>query len=111
MASASGRPHPWRLERDGEHASAEPEARVVVNDALTISKLVYQGVGIGAVSAYLCCDDLSQGHLERVLPGWSLVALPVSLVFPSRREVSPIVRAFVDYMLELNRDGATWLIR
>jgi LysR family transcriptional regulator, regulator for bpeEF and oprC len=109
MASASGRPHPWRLSRQGEGESVEPQARVVVNDALTICKLVHAGAGIGAVASYLCRDDLARGHLERVLPSWSLAPLPVSLVYPSRREVSPVVRAFVDYMLEVHRDGAAWL--
>jgi DNA-binding transcriptional LysR family regulator len=109
MPSVSGRPHPWRLARNDECETVEPEARVVVNDALTISRLVHAGVGIGAVSTYLCREDLERGHLERVLPSWSLVTLPVSLVFPSKREVSPVVRAFVDYMVETNRDGAAWL--
>jgi DNA-binding transcriptional LysR family regulator len=109
MPSASGRPHPWRLARNDECETVDPEARVVVNDALTICRLVQGGAGIGAVSTYLCREDLSSGHLERVLPSWSLVSLPVSLVFPSKREVSPVVRAFVDYMLEANRDGAAWL--
>ena len=52
---------------------------------------------------------LDAGKLERVLPEWSLPPLPVSLVFPSWREVSPVVRAFVDYMREANATGKDWL--
>lgn len=110
MPSGSGRPHPWRLSRDGRTEMVEPAARVLVNDALTICTLVHRGAGIGAVSAYLCAEGILDGHLERVLPEWSLAPVPVSLIFPSRREVSPVVRAFVDYMREANERDAHWLL-
>lgn len=110
MPSGSGRPHPWRLSRDGRTELVEPAARVLVNDALTICTLVHRGAGIGAVSAYLCGEGILDGRLERVLPEWSLAPVPVSLIFPSRREVSPVVRAFVDYMREANASNAHWLL-
>lgn len=109
MPSASGRPHPWRLSRDGAPVTVEPKGRVVVNDVLTMCTLVRKGVGIGAISAYLCGDDVRGGRIERVLPEWSLPPIPVSLVFPSRREVSPAVRAFVEHMREVSREDAHWL--
>lgn len=109
LPGAGGRPRPWRLSREGEAETVEPVARVEVNDALTICALVGRGAGIGTLSAYLCGDDILAGRLERVLPGWSLPPLPVSLVFPSRRELSPVVRAFVDYMRETLAGGADWL--
>ncbi|WP_022698253.1 LysR family transcriptional regulator [Euryhalocaulis caribicus] len=109
MPGPGGRPRPWQLTRDGRTEKLEPDALVVVNDALTISKLVLGGAGIGALSAYLCGEAILSGYLERLLPDWSLPPLPVSLLFPSGREVSPSVRAFVDYMREANRSGAAWL--
>lgn len=109
LPSASGRPHPWRLTRGDLCESIEPVANVSVNDVLTICALVGRGAGIAVVTAYLCGDDILSGKLERVLPEWSLPPLPVSMVFPSRREVSPIVRAFVDYMRKANAAGDGWL--
>jgi DNA-binding transcriptional LysR family regulator len=109
LPSASGRPRPWRLTRDDLCESIQPAANVAVNDLLTICALVGRGAGIGIVTAYLCGDDILSGKLERVLPEWSLPQLPVSMVFPSRREMSPVVRAFVDYMHEANAAGEGWL--
>ena len=109
MPSASGRPHPWRLMSETHREIVEPSARVLVNDALTICALVHQGTGIAAISAYLCGEGILDGRLERVLPDWSLAPLPVSLIFPSKRKISPAVRAFVDYMREANATNATWL--
>ncbi|EQB16760.1 MULTISPECIES: LysR family transcriptional regulator [Sphingobium] len=109
LSTGTGRSRNWRLTRGNESETIEPPARVEVNDVLTICALVKRGVGIAAVTAYLCGDDILAGHLERVLPNWSLPPLPVSMVFPSRREVSPVVRAFVDYMKEANGAGVEWL--
>ena len=109
LPSASGRARPWRLTSGDEEAAVEPDARIEVNDALTIRALVNQDVGIAIVSAYLCGPDILTGGLERVLPDWSLPPLPVHLVFPSRREIAPVVRAFVDYMREANESATGWL--
>ncbi|WP_291711769.1 LysR family transcriptional regulator [Bradyrhizobium sp.] len=109
MPTRDGRPRPWRLVRGDEEIRIEPHLRVEVNDALTICALIGGGVGIGPLSAYLCGDNILAGNLERVLPDWSLPPLPVNLVFSSWREVSPVVRAFVDYMREANVAGKDWL--
>lgn len=109
LPSSSGRSRPWCLRRGEEVAEVEPQARVEVNDALTTCALVRRGVGIGVVSAYLCGPDILDGTLERVLPAWSLPPLPVHMVFPSRREIAPVVRAFVDYMRETNGAAEGWL--
>jgi LysR family transcriptional regulator for bpeEF and oprC len=106
---SDGRPRTWRLTRGEEEVRIEPATRVEVNDALTIYALVGRGAGVGAISAYLCGEDILSGKLERVLADWVLPPLPVSMVFPSRRELSPIVRAFVDYLREMTATGKDWL--
>lgn len=109
LPGGGGRPRSWRLSREDDAETVEAVARVEVNDALTIRALVGRGAGIGTLSAYLCGDDILAGRIECVLPDWSLPPLPVSVVFPSRREMSPVIRAFVDYMRETASRGADWL--
>lgn len=108
MPSFDGRPRAWRLSRGGETAEVEVRARVVVNDALTIHRLVLNGAGIGVVSGYLCAPDVAAGRLVKVLPEWTSPPVEVSALFPSRRELSPTVRAFVDFMKEANVPGRLW---
>jgi DNA-binding transcriptional LysR family regulator len=52
---------------------------------------------------------LDSRRLVRLLPDWSPPAVEVNIVFPSRRELSPAVRAFVDYMKEVSRPGVSWM--
>jgi hypothetical protein len=49
-----------------------------------------------------------RGRLVRLFPEWRLDALEVNIVFPSRRELSPVVRAFVDFMRAASKPGALW---
>ena len=99
LPGPDGRARPWPLTNAaGETMRVEKSPKIAVNDALTVHRLVVNGAGIGGVSGYLCAPDLAAGRLVRLLPGWSLPAIEVSAVFPSKRELSPTVRAFVNFL-------------
>ena len=108
MPGADGRPRPWVFTRDGEQAQVALHPRVTVNEALTVHRLVSGGAGLGIISGYLCAPGIADGGLVRLLPDWSAASLEISLVFPSRRELSPAVRAFTEFMKEISRPGELW---
>jgi DNA-binding transcriptional LysR family regulator len=100
MPGAYGRPRCWTFTKDGETKKLEIPARVSVNEESAIKKLVVNGAGIGVLSAHCCRPALASGQLVPLFPEWSIPALDVNLVFASKRELSPNVRAFVDFMKE-----------
>ena len=108
MPGADGRPRPWVFTRDGEQSRVALHPRVTVNEALTVHRLVLGGAGLGIISAYLCAPGIADGGLIRLLPNWSAPSLEVSLVFPTRREFSPAVRAFTEFMKDISRPGELW---
>lgn len=108
MPGTDGRPRSWTFARDEDRFDIAIAPRVTVNEALTINKLVLAGAGIGIVSAYLCAPAVSNGSLVHLLPEWSPPSVEVSLVFPSGRDLSPVVRAFADFMREVSRPGKLW---
>jgi DNA-binding transcriptional LysR family regulator len=108
MPGDNGRARPWSFRRGGETAVYEVRPRVCVSEALTSFGLVENAAGIGVVSSYLCGPLIHAGRLVRVLPDWSLPPLEVSLVFPSRRELAPTVRAFIDFMKEASPPTIFW---
>ena len=108
MPGTDGRPRPWVFTREGKQSRVALHPRVTVNEALTIHRLVSSGAGLGIVSGYLCAPEIADGRLVRLLPEWTLPSVEVSLVFPSRRELSPAVRAFTDFMKEISRPGELW---
>jgi LysR family transcriptional regulator for bpeEF and oprC len=109
MPGADGRPRRWVFARPHEESkSVEPSLRISVNEALTIYRLVLNGAGIGIVSGYLCGPDIEAGRLFRLFPEWQIPSVDVSVLFPSNRELSPVVRAFVDFIKKASRPGVAW---
>ncbi len=76
-----------------------------MNDALTINRLVLDGAGIGIISCYLCAPEIAVGRLVHLLPEWTAPPVGVSMVFPSKRELAPVVRVFVEFMKDANLPG------
>lgn len=103
----AGRALPWFFRKGDETIRI---ARILLDEALTIHRLIRNGAGIGVISAYLCGPDIRTDRLTQLLPDWSLPTLPVSLVYPSRRELPPAVRAFADFMKEASLRGQSWQI-
>lgn len=109
MPGPDGRARQWTFSCGEEILRIETKPRLSVNEALTIHRLVANGAGLGLLSGYICAPQIVQGQLVHLFPDWSPPAVEVSLVFPSRRELSPIVRAFVNYMKRVSGPGALWM--
>ena len=110
MPGIDGRSRAWIFtSRVGEAVRRiEVQPRLSVNEAVTIHRLVTNGAGLGVLSGYLCAPGIEAGHLVRLFPEWTLPAVEVSAVFPSNRELSPTVRAFVDFLKDASMPGRSW---
>jgi DNA-binding transcriptional LysR family regulator len=93
--------------RDIEKFTIPP--RLLVNDPGMIYRLVLNGAGIARVPGYLSAPDILAGRLSRLLPEWTSPPVDVSLVYPSSKGLSPIVRAFIEHMKEIAASGKLWL--
>ncbi|WP_020656486.1 LysR family transcriptional regulator [Massilia niastensis] len=69
-----------------------------VDDLLMLKLAALQGAGMTVLPDYMCIDELRQGLLVPVLPGWAPPAIKVVAVFPSRRGMVPAVRRFLDFL-------------
>lgn len=110
MPGPDGRSRVWSFARNGRSSDVLVEPRVSVNDALTIHRLVLNGAGIGIVSNYLCAPGIASRQLVHLLPEWMAPAVGVHMVFPSKRELAPAVRAFVDFMKDSNPPDLHWQV-
>lgn len=108
MPASGGRAIPWLFRKGEETVRIEPRPRVMVDEALTIHRLVRNGAGIGIVSAYLCGPDILAGRLVQLFADWTCPPVPVSLVYPSRRELAPAVRVFAEFLKEAGAKAAWW---
>jgi LysR family transcriptional regulator, regulator for bpeEF and oprC len=109
LPGPDGRPRSWTFsKRSGAKVSLELHPRVTVNDVLTIHRLVVNGAGVGCFAGYLCGPDVAARRLVRLFPEWKVPPVDVFIVFPSNRELSPTVRAFVDFLKAASPPGESW---
>jgi DNA-binding transcriptional LysR family regulator len=85
------------------------QPRIVVNEALTIHRLVMNGAGLGIISGYLCRPEIEAGRLVHLFPQWVSQPIDVNMLYPSNKEIAPALRAFVDFIKEVTKRGALWL--
>ena len=91
----------WRLiGPKGREADVMHHPRYVADDLLTLKFAVLAGVGVGLLPDYLCSEELADGRLVELLPDWHPEIMIVHAAFPSRRGLSPAVRAFLDFLGE-----------
>lgn len=76
------------------------QPRFVADDLLTLKLAILQGAGMSFLPDYMCHEELENGDLELVLPGWAPAQGVFHAVYPSRRGMVPAVRRFLDFLGE-----------
>lgn len=71
---------------------------VIVNDYTSQMMAVQTGVGIGYLAEPNVEHLLAEGKLEKVLDAYTLSSTGLFLYYPSRKQVMPKLRAFIDYV-------------
>ena len=86
------------------------QPRFVADDLLTLKFAVLDGAGVSLLPDYMCRDELQDGRLVEVLPGWCPPPGRVHAVFASRRGLAPSVRRFLDFLGERmgTAEGDPW---
>ncbi|KAB0624127.1 LysR substrate-binding domain-containing protein [Castellaniella defragrans] len=100
MSAAGGKVRVRLLGPQGARHEAACRPACIADDLLTLRFVILGGVGIGVLPDYMCHEDIAEGRLERLLPGWSLASGIVHAAYLSRRGMSPALRSFLDYLGE-----------
>jgi DNA-binding transcriptional LysR family regulator len=79
-------------------AELDVEPRLLTSDMDVLFGAVAAGLGIGLLPAFVCVEALRAGRMERVLHEWQPPAVPMQVVYPTTRHLSPKVKTFVDHL-------------
>jgi DNA-binding transcriptional LysR family regulator len=71
-----------------------------INEWGSLGRLVSEGLGIALVERHAVEDAIANGALERVLTSHAVTGAGLFAVYPSAKQLSPKVRAFVDFLVE-----------
>lgn len=101
FASGGGSDYPFELTVDGAIREYAIGGWMSVNDAENNVVCALRGCGLIQVPRFHVGDELRDGRLVEVLTRWTSRELVVSALYPYRRQLSPRVRVFVDWLGEL----------
>lgn len=98
LLSDRGNAVAWCLINGKDEWEGVPHGRLTLNSPDMIQQLLLDGAGIGALPCSFAMEDVRQGRLLRVLPEWSLPAVPAWAVMPMRRYLPAKTRAFLSHL-------------
>jgi DNA-binding transcriptional LysR family regulator len=103
--STSGARYAWELERGKKAWRVPVEGTVTTNDTELMRLLAVAGLGLLYTFEPQIADELRRGSLRLVLEPYTAAVPGFFLYFPSRAQVSPALRAFVDVAREMARQS------
>lgn len=104
--SGSGRrTNELRFTRGTEMLSVPVEGDAAVNETGLYIRLCLEGFGLAQLAENVISENLQQGKLVEVLADWQPPSVPVTMLYPHQRFLSPAVRAFADWVAGLFNDG------
>lgn len=107
VSTQSGRPFPFRFERDGEKSELKVDHRVGINESTAHLAACVAGLGIVQTFAYAAAPYLEQKALVEILRPWRPAPYPFHVVYPSNRHVTHRLRVFIDWLMERFPEGLT----
>ena len=89
----------WRFwDAGGREVQVRVRSRNVSNDGDVVRRWALLGRGIAYKSFFDVAHDRAAGRLVPLCTGWVTESVPLFLVAPSRRQLTPVVRALRDFM-------------
>jgi DNA-binding transcriptional LysR family regulator len=75
--------------------------RITVTNSDTYAELARLGFGLMQAPRHRYAEDLANGTLVEVLPDYPSTTMPISVLYPKSRQLSPRVRVFMDWLVEI----------
>jgi DNA-binding transcriptional LysR family regulator len=88
----------WEFERGEEKLEAAVEGPLIVNEPEIAIRAALDGVGLAYLFDYQIRSFVAAGKLRRLLEEWLQPFPGFYLYYPSRRQMPPALRAFIDFL-------------
>ncbi len=92
-------PTHWQFEGPDGKFSIPIRGRFRSDSGEGVREAVISGYGIGMLPAWYFRDEIIEGSVKILLQEWQVPGIPVHLIYPSRRHLSPRVRAVMDFLV------------
>ena len=105
--STGGDVFPLRFREKGKKIEAQVEGKLTVSGSLLPLRAAVDGVGLLQAPSHFVDAHIAAGRLVTVLDDWAPVPMEgLHIFYPSRRQMRPALKAFVDFMRNEYRASA-----
>lgn len=94
----SGRIRPWHFQQGGREVQVQPASRLALNDSQLILQSASAGAGLAQLFEGTVRAALDSGVLTQLLPRHASAAEHFHIYHPSRRQMPPKLRVFIDFL-------------
>lgn len=101
VSRTTGKHFPFEFLVDSALQEVQIDGAVSVFGAEIYAASALAGIGLIQVPRYRVASQLAEGLLREVLPQFPPPPMPVSVLYPHNRHMSPRVRVFVDWLTGL----------
>ena len=105
LSQRTGKPLPFDFLVDDVARSVQLKGPVAVSDADAYHACCAAHLGLIQVPRYHIAPRLADGSLCEVLADCRPASMPVSVLYPHSRQLSPRVRVFVDWLAQVMQDA------
>ena len=98
----------WQFQKDGKTYSKTVSGKLNVNNAESLLEAATSGLGIAMISNFIAAEAIRAGKLRCILTDYATLGPQVSVVYLPSRNLSPKVRAFVDFLDDLIPSDPDW---
>lgn len=92
---------PLEFSIDGQLVERTLPARLLVSGAESSASAACLGLGLAQAPRYRFEREIASGALVEILSGFPPAPTPLTLLYPSNRQMPPRVRVFMDWLLEI----------
>jgi DNA-binding transcriptional LysR family regulator len=104
MRRSNGSIAPWSFVNGNEAVEVVVSGPLIANDMPTMLGAAVEGLGLAQVPEPIAAGAVKAGKLVQVLEPFAPMAPGVFLYYPSRHQMTPKLRAFIDHVK--SRSGA-----
>jgi DNA-binding transcriptional LysR family regulator len=96
---------PWRFNDGNKAVEAIVSGPLIAHDYPTLLGAAIEGLGLAQVPGPLANASIADGRLQALLAPFAVITPGVFLYYPSRRQVLPKLRAFIEHVKYRSADA------
>jgi len=98
----------WHFTRGEQQATVRVAPSFTANNGMVLQHAALRGLGIVYTTTFLAWRDIIEGRLVPVLADWELPLNYLSALYPATRQLSPKVRALIDFLVAEYQPAPPW---